>query len=171
MYKYTKVTLDEIQRLAPLLGCKFAVLMLLRLYAGSNGVAYPSQKSLSDLSGYNARNIRAAIKKLIEAGEIVQVGYHNGLQRTAKYRVGSSSPIGSNDPKGEDQMILGGRIIESYRVGSNDPTIITKEDNKEEKEDNKPSDFSLSDSQSTQSTQSTFNPKKSRINWDTIKRL
>jgi hypothetical protein len=68
-------------------------------------------------------------------------------------------------------MILEGRIIESYRVGSNDPTIITKEDNKEEKEDNEPSDFSLSDSQSTQSTQSTFTPKKSRINWDTIKRL
>lgn len=67
-------------------------------------------------------------------------------------------------------MILEGRIIESYRVGSNDPTIITKEDNEEEKEENKPSDFSLSDSQSTQST-STFNPKKSRINWDTIKRL
>ena len=67
MYKYTKVTLEEIQRsCSRLLGCKFAVLYAPQaLFAGSNGVAYPSQKPASaDLSGYNARNIRAAIKKL-----------------------------------------------------------------------------------------------------------
>ena len=80
MYKYHKLSLEEIQRLSPLLGCKFAVLMLLKLYAGSNGVAYPSQSTLSELSGFNTRNIRAAIKKLIEAGEIVQIGYHYGMQ-------------------------------------------------------------------------------------------
>jgi len=178
MYKYTNLTLQEIQDLAPLFGCKFAVYMLLRLFAGSNGVAYPSQATLADLSGFNARNIRTALKQLQEAGKIEHIGYHQGAISTAKYRVGSNDPIGSNDPKGADQMILPSRIKRSYPLGSNDPTIIKKDKQKEEyKENEPPVIFPSQSSQSNQSTQSTQSPKPkfklrdSLINWDTIKRI
>ena len=176
MYKYTNLTLQEIQDLAPLFGCKFAVYMLLRLFAGSNGVAYPSQATLEDLSGFNARNIRTALKQLQEAGKIEHIGYHQGAISTAKYRVGSNDPIGSNDPKGADQMILPSRIKRSYPLGSNDPTIIKKDKQEEEYKDNAPVIFPSQSSQSTQSTQSPISRfheklKNSSINWDAIKRI
>ena len=134
MFKFTTITKEEITRYAQTLGAPASVYLLLKLYGGKAGIAYPSQKSLSDLTGFSERTIRRALKQLQDDHMIDHLGYKQGLIRTAIYRVGQIRPPPQHPP---DRSGRGGRTDLAGGVGQIWPPI----NKKEKKKDNYISNF------------------------------
>ncbi len=170
MYKWTKITVEEIERYASVFGAKASVYFLIKMFAGSQGVAYPSQQSLSKLTGFSVRAIRKALKQLQQEGMISHVGYEQGLMRTAKYRVGTKVPTP------QEQKCLGGRNKSADGVGTKVPTNKNQEnESREEENENENSSVSSPSFSSEQLQNKTTNQTKTKtdlfIDWDQITRI
>lgn len=170
MYKWTKITLEEIEGYASVFGAKASVYFLLKMFAGSQGVAYPSQHRLSKLTGFSVRAIRKALKQLQEEGMISHVGYEQGLMRTAKYRVGTKVPTP------QEQKCLPNRNKSAEGVGTKVPTNKNQENESREEENENENASNSSPSFSSEELQNqTTNQTKTKtdlfIDWDQITRI
>ena len=96
MYRYTRITRDELNLLSPHIGAKGAVYLALKLFAGSNNTAYPTRSTLSEITGYSVPSVARALSQLLEAKLITRTGYQTlkSGQSTAVY----SFPVYSTAP-------------------------------------------------------------------------
>lgn len=86
MFRYTRITRDELAKISPLIGCKGAVYIALKLYAGTNNRAYPTRQTLSEITGYSVPSVARALSQLLEAKLIQRIGYH-------EHKGGQSIPV------------------------------------------------------------------------------
>ena len=148
MYEYTIITREEVKAHAKVFGATVSVYLILKMYAMKENIAYPSQRTLSEWTGFTTRAVRKALKTLKERGLIRQVGYQKGLIKTAIYKIVAlekeavsneqliPNTLVSTPPKivpiDKENKFLSGRNNGSGRIGSNVPT----KNKKEKKEDN-----------------------------------
>ena len=130
MYNWEKVTLEEIRQGGKILGAKTCVFYLLKMFAGKSedALAYPSQSTLSDISGLSPSSIQKALKQLKEAGWIKFEGYTKEVKRTAIYRI--CGPVSEVQSDPVPRKILRGGSVRSYEGGQYNFTNKKEKQNK-----------------------------------------
>ena len=69
-----------------------AVYFTLKMFMGTNGVAYPAASTLAEVTGYSIKQVRRATKSLKEKGLLVRDGFDSRSQ-TARYKLGDESGV------------------------------------------------------------------------------
>lgn len=90
VFHWTKITREEISALS--MTAESAVYFTLKMFMGTNGVAYPSASTLSEVTGYSVKMVRRATKSLKEKGLLVRDGFDSRSQ-TARYKLGDESGV------------------------------------------------------------------------------
>lgn len=99
MFKWTKITQDEIAALH--MTAESAVYFMLKMYMGTNGIAYPSAATLADKTGLSIHSVRAARKKLLEKGLIKRAGFDENTQ-AARFILSSQGTNQNTPPTNEN---------------------------------------------------------------------
>ena len=102
---YARVHANAIRQLSHL---EFRVYCALALYANTDGVCFPSQETLTEALGLkpaSVRNVRKAIKSLMDKGWVVRVERgNNHKQQANKYLLRYAGCTGSNETSVQGQM-------------------------------------------------------------------
>ena len=139
MYRWTKITREEINSLPP--NCVWAVYFVLKMYMGSNGVAYPAKETIAQVVGCSKGSVKRAIKELIDRGLIVRDGFEPKSQ-TARFKLPKGNKGGSNLNHGGLNLVPRGGSNLTPTPGTNlDPN--KKEEKEINNRDNKPNPFYL----------------------------
>ena len=93
VYRWTKITQEEIELLPK--NAEWAVFFTLKMFMGSNGVAYPAASTLAEITGCSVPSVKRAIRSLISKGLLVRDGF-DPKKNTARFRLGNSAEGGSN---------------------------------------------------------------------------
>lgn len=88
MFKWTKISQAEMAALK--MTAESAVYFTLKMFMGTNGIAYPAASTLAEITGFSVKQIRRATKSLKEKGLIVRDGFDSRSQ-TARYKLGRIS--------------------------------------------------------------------------------
>ena len=128
MYKYTKITREEIEALD--MTSEAAVYFIMKLFMGKNGVAYPTSATISNILNISVRSVQNARRKLLKKGLIVRDGYESKTGN-ARYKLGVQNLA-------QGCKILQGGGEESFRGGGAEScTHINKKEKEKEVEEEK----------------------------------
>lgn len=142
MFKYTKITLKEIQSLK--MSAYSSVYLVLKLFAMSNNTAWPSYSTLAEHTGLTIGSIKRSIKQLEKDGLIKRTGTHKAKsgQTTIVYSfpaeqvVSDKIPVSDKTPEGYLIRDQGGILSDKKGVSYKRPKEEEEEKEKEkEKED------------------------------------
>ena len=141
MYHWTKVTSEEINSLPK--NTTWAVYFILKMFMGSNGVAYPAAATVANLAGCSVKSVRRAIADLIARGLLVRDGF-DPKRQTARYRLPKADKGTPNLSQGTPNLSRGGTPNLSRGGTPNLSPNKEKEKEKEnKKEPKKPNPFFL----------------------------
>ena len=102
---YARVHANAIRDLSHL---EFRVYCALALYANTDGVCFPSQETLTETLGLkpaSVRNVRKALKSLMDQGWVVRIERgNNHKQQANKYLLKYAGYTGSNETSVQGQM-------------------------------------------------------------------
>lgn len=129
MYHWTKVTREEIDSLPP--NCVWAVYFVLKMFMGSNGVAYPARETVAEIVGCSTSSVKRAVRELVDRGLLVRDGYEPKSQ-TARFKLPKANQGGSNLVQGGSNVVPRGGL---NLVPSSGPNLTPNKD-KENKENN-----------------------------------
>ena len=125
MYRWTKITQQEIELLPK--NAEWAVFFTLKMFMGSNGVAYPAASTIAEITGCSVPSVKRAIRSLIQKGLLVRDGFEP-KKNTARFKLGKPAEGGSD---------LVGGISNLNREGEsnvNTPPLSNLNTNKKEKQ-------------------------------------
>ena len=128
VYRWTKINKNEIDSLPK--NVEWAVYFILKMFMGSNGVAYPAASTVAQLAGCSVPSVKRAIRSLVDKGMLVRDGF-DPKNNTARFKLPKADEGGSN--------LIGG--ISNLNRGSisnlNTPPLSNLNTNKKEKQKEK----------------------------------
>ena len=140
MFKYTKITLKEIQTLK--MSAYSSTYLVLKLFAMSKNTAWPAYSTLAEHTGLTLGSIKRSIKQLEKDGLIKRTGTHKAKsgQTTIVYsfpeEVSDKRPVSDKTPEGYLIGSKRGILLDQKEVSDKRPKEEEEEKEKEkEKED------------------------------------
>lgn len=131
VYRWTKISKEEINSLPT--NSVWAVYFILKMFMGSNGVAYPSASTIAEIAGCSVKSVRRATKELLDRGLIVRDGFDHKNQ-TARFKLPKAQKMDTpNLGEGTPNLSTGGTPNLSTE---GTPNLSTNKE-KENKEKNK----------------------------------
>jgi hypothetical protein len=125
MYSWTKINKNEIDSLPK--NVEWAVYFILKMFMGSNGVAYPAASTVAQLAGCSVPSVKRAIRSLVEKGMLIRDGF-DPKNNTARFKLPKADEGGSNLVGGISNLNRGG--ISNL----NTPPLSNLNTNKKEKQ-------------------------------------
>ena len=89
VYHWTKITKEEIEQLPK--NAEWSVYFTLKMFMGSNGVAYPAASTIAQITGCSVPSVRRAIRGLLKKGLLVRDGF-DPKKNTARLCLANCAP-------------------------------------------------------------------------------
>ena len=104
VYRWTKITKQEIELLPK--NAEWAVYFTLKMFMGSNGVAYPAASTIAEITGCSVPSVRRAIRSLVAKGLLTRDGF-DPKKNTARFCLPQSQEGCSNMQQGISNLNRG----------------------------------------------------------------
>ena len=104
VYHWTKITKEEIEQLPK--NAEWSVYFTLKMFMGSNGVAYPAASTIAQITGCSVPSVRRAIRGLLKKGLLVRDGF-DPKKNTARLCLANCAPCSNLNRESTPNLNMG----------------------------------------------------------------